>query len=213
MAQLTDKSLLDKYYFAHATDGMSFALSYYERENKSRFFTLIKEYRPNLPSCSKCGPYVFENAASFSLEAIGPIQRELVRLTKEYHKDKPEFGMICSPALNHYKSCILVINVLIIAGYSEAPAGIDEIKNEAHLPWRRRNEAHPICTPATKRLYLPATRKFATYTTASPTPALDQGEFEEVSDEQLIEIARSVESADLKPTTDTTTNERLARTQ
>ena len=213
MAQFTDKSLLDKQYFAHAADGMSFALSYYERENKSRFFTLIKEYRPNLPSCSKCGPYVFENAAAFSLEAIGPIQRELARLTKEYHKDKPEFGTICSRALNHYNACIRVINVLIIAGYGEAPAGIDEIKNEVHLPWRRRNEAHPICTPATKRLYLPATRKFATYTTASPTPALDQGEFEEVSDAQLIEIARSVEAAELKPTTDTTADERLARTQ
>ena len=83
MDQFTCKSPLDKQYFAHATDGMSFALAYYERENKSRFFTLIKEYRPHLPSCSKCGQYVFENVAAFSSEAIDPIKRELARLTKE----------------------------------------------------------------------------------------------------------------------------------
>ena len=95
MNQFTGKSQIDKKYFAHADDGMSFALAYNEQENKSRFFTLIKEYRPILPSCSKCGPFVFANAVAFSVEAIGPIQRELERLTKEYHKDKPEFGTAC----------------------------------------------------------------------------------------------------------------------
>ena len=213
MDQFTGKSLIEKQYFAHAADGMSFALAYNERENKSRFFTLIKEYRPNLPSCSKCGPVVFENAAAFSLEAIAPIQRELARLTKEYHKDKPEFGTICSQSCASSKTYMGDFNFLIIAGYGEAPAGLDEIKNEVRLPWRRRNEAHPICTPATKRLYLPATRKFATYTMATPAPALEQEELEEVSDAQLIEIARAAEAAELKPATDAVADVNVARTQ
>ena len=212
MDQFTGMSLIDKQYFAHAADGMSFALAYTERENESHFFTLVKEYRPNLPSCSKCGPFVFENAASFSLEAIAPIQRELARLTKEYHKNKPEFGTMCSGALTHHRPCIRVLHFLIIAGYGEAPAGVDELKNEVRLPWRRRNEAHPICTPATRRLYLPAQKRFATYTMAMPVAALEQPVFEEVSDAQLNEIARAAEAAVLKPATDTAAGEEETRT-
>ena len=93
MDQFTRFTLLDKKYVSHSADGMSFALAYYEREDKSRFFVLVKEYRPlTMVNCAKCGPFVYENAAAISIEALESIQRELARLTKQFHKEKPHFG-------------------------------------------------------------------------------------------------------------------------
>ena len=98
--------------------------------------------------------------------------------------------------------------IVTIAGHGGAPATVDALMNEVRLPWRRRNEAHPICSPETKRLYLPATRKFATYTTVTPTAVLEQADFDEVSDAQLIEIARVAEASELQPNTDTVDEEK-----
>ena len=69
MDQFTRFTLLDKKYVSHSDDGMSFALAYYERKDKSRFFALVKEYRPlTMVKCAKCGPFVFENATAISIE-------------------------------------------------------------------------------------------------------------------------------------------------
>jgi hypothetical protein len=95
MDQFNRFTLLDKKYVSHSADGMSFALAYYEREDKSCFFVLVKEYRPStLVNCAKCGPYVYENAAAISIEALKSIQRELERLTKQFHKETPHYGTL-----------------------------------------------------------------------------------------------------------------------
>ena len=61
------------------------------------------------------------------------------------------------------------------------------------LQWSRRNEAHPIGAPIVHRIYQPHMRKLVSITPVPPPPSPTQEEQEEtdVSDAQLLEVARA----------------------
>ena len=88
-----EHTLLDKQYVSHTNEGISFAFTEYKRSNETRIFALVKEYRPTVFKCSKCGPVVFETAVAFSPASMKCICDELFRLTQTYHEDKPKLGM------------------------------------------------------------------------------------------------------------------------
>ena len=92
MELLKDHEFLDKQYVSHTADGISFALAYFKRSDKTRVLALFKEYRPTAFKCDKCGPVVFETAAAFQPDAVNWIANELDRLTKKYRQDKPILG-------------------------------------------------------------------------------------------------------------------------
>ena len=94
MELFKDHTLLDKQYVSHTNEEISFALTDYKRSNETRFFALVKEYRPTVFKCDKCGPVVYETAVAFSPASINWIREELHRLTQKYHQDKPILGML-----------------------------------------------------------------------------------------------------------------------
>lgn len=95
-------------------------------------------------------------------------------------------------------------------GFPGDPPGLKMLENDVRLPWRRRDEAHPICSPRTKRVYLPATRKYATYKMVTPSKATDDDIDEELTDEQLSEIASAYEKSN---ETDTVADEKPMHSQ
>ena len=94
MELFKDHTLLDKQYVSHTNEGISFALTDYKRVNETRFFPLVKEFRPTAFKCDKCGIVVYETAVAFSPASINLILEELHRLTQKYHQDKPILGML-----------------------------------------------------------------------------------------------------------------------
>ena len=94
MELFKDHTLLDKQYVSHTNEGISFALTDYKKRNETRFFALVKEYRPTAFTWDKCGHVMYKTAVAFSPASMNWIRDELHRLTQKYHEDKPILGML-----------------------------------------------------------------------------------------------------------------------